>query len=140
MSIAFADGVAPSFFDPSASTRGAPKKTLGQEDFLELLSVQMSQQDPLEPMKDTDYIAQMANFTSLEQMNSLTQQFTQMTATGYLGKDVELKWQDDLGLTHRASGRVSGMAIDGDQVDVVIDGKRYNASHVVAVAPAANQP
>ena len=38
------------------------------EDFLQLLTSQISNQDPLEPMKDTEFISQMANIASLEQM------------------------------------------------------------------------
>jgi flagellar basal-body rod modification protein FlgD len=52
-----------------ASTGSArvPTKTLGQDDFLKLLVAQMSSQDPLNPQKDTDFIAQMAQFNTLEQ-------------------------------------------------------------------------
>lgn len=41
------------------------------DDFLQLLTVQLANQDPLEPVKDTDFLAQMAQFSSLEQMNDL---------------------------------------------------------------------
>ena len=45
------------------------------EDFLQLLTSQISNQDPLEPMKDTEFISQMANIASLEQMQQFTQGF-----------------------------------------------------------------
>jgi len=44
-----------------------PNKVLGQNDFLQLLVTQMQNQDPMSPMQDTEFIAQMAQFTSLEQ-------------------------------------------------------------------------
>ena len=59
--------------DPSART---PVKTLGQDDFLKLLVAQMTSQDPLEPQKDTDFIAQMAQFSTLEQSKTMGQDVT----------------------------------------------------------------
>ena len=44
----------------------SPKKVLDQDDFLELLITQFSTQDPLNPVTDTAFIAQMAEFTALE--------------------------------------------------------------------------
>ncbi len=81
----------------ASSTTAAQKQTLGAQDFLKLLTVQLQTQDPLDPMKDTDFIAQMANFTSLEQMRELTSSFGEfqeqqqrMAAQAYLGKEVTL--------------------------------------------------
>lgn len=47
------------------------EQKLGKDDFLLLLTTQLKYQDPLEPMKNDDFIAQMAQFTSLESMNSM---------------------------------------------------------------------
>ena len=51
--------------------RALPTKEsqLKMDDFLKLLTAQMQHQDPLEPMKDTEFIAQMASFSSLDQMH-----------------------------------------------------------------------
>ncbi len=47
------------------------KKDLGKDDFLNLLVTQMTNQNPLEPMGDTEFLAQMAQFSSLEQMQNI---------------------------------------------------------------------
>jgi flagellar basal-body rod modification protein FlgD len=71
----------------------APKKVLDQTDFLKLLATQFAHQDPLAPKQDTEFIAQMASFSSIEQMNSLSKSLVAFTAQqefvnaqGYLGK------------------------------------------------------
>lgn len=71
--------------------------TLQMEDFLQLLTSQISNQDPLEPMKDTEFISQMANIASLEQMEQFTKGFEtfadsqkDMVAQAYLGKLVNI--------------------------------------------------
>src|SRR5690625_664276 len=45
---------------------------LDKHDFLRLLTVQLRYQDPIDPIKDQDFIAQMAQFSSLEQIQNLT--------------------------------------------------------------------
>lgn len=82
----------------------ATEQNLGKEDFLHLLTVQLRYQDPLNPMENTDFIAQMAQFSSLEQlqnMNSSLEQglgseaqlhdaFRNNLATSLVGRTVEV--------------------------------------------------
>jgi flagellar basal-body rod modification protein FlgD len=73
---------------------------LGKDDFLKILMVQLQNQDPTNPLQDKDFIAQMATFSSLEQMtnmNSSMQKLVQMQEqdsliafSEFAGK--EIKW------------------------------------------------
>lgn len=58
-----------------------PKKELGQEDFLKLLTTQLRNQDPLKPLENTDFIAQMAQFSSVDSLNKLQTSFETLSSS-----------------------------------------------------------
>jgi len=95
-----------------------PKTDLGKDEFLQILAMQLANQDPLEPMKDTDFIAQMAQFSSLEQMQALNAEFANFSASmnsakayNLIGKDVyaEVAGVDGSSETEYIYGRVQGV-------------------------------
>ena len=121
-----------------SSLRPPPQQVLGIEDFLKLLSVQFSNQDPLEPVTDTAFISQMASFTSLEQMNNLTvtmEQFTEqqleIASQAYLGKAVTLSIFDESGFP--VDGTVSAVTIANQEVFITIGEKSFPVSAVTRV-------
>lgn len=61
---------------------------LGKDAFLQILVAQMANQDPLSPTSDTEFIAQMAQFSSLEQIQNLNETMTTQAVYNYMGKDV----------------------------------------------------
>ena len=112
------------------------KKVLNQEDFLKLLITQFSTQDPLNPVTDTAFISQMAEFTALEsaketqsEISLIRQQSANQEAISMIGKDVELLSGDD-GIIF---GRVSKVLIDSDGPKLVVSGYPYALDKVVAV-------
>jgi len=50
----------------SDTSARVPQKSLGQADFLKLLTTQLAHQDPSKPMDDASFIAQMAQFSTLQ--------------------------------------------------------------------------
>lgn len=117
-------------------------KELGKDDFLELLVTKLKNQDPLDPMDDEAFIAELAQFSSLEQLqnlndalsNSLDYDYLQMQtinntmATSLIGKEVKASYSDiylddinqpEIGYTltdNAASVQISIMDADGNVV------------------------
>ena len=74
-----------------------PSLGMGKDDFLKILITQLSYQDPTAPMQDREFIAQMAQFSTLEQMTNMSTDFNRMAqmlmsseASSALGKSVEI--------------------------------------------------
>lgn len=86
--------------DPNASTAqsSAAVKILGKDDFLNMLIAQLQHQDPLNPADSTEFTAQLAQFSSLEQLSNIhdslenMEQFqaslTHSQAVSYIGKEI----------------------------------------------------
>ena len=110
----------------------APKKVLDQEDFLKLLAVQFQTQDPMKPMEDTAFIAQMAQFSSLEQASQTRKDQQMMTSTAYLGRNVTV--EDGLG--HQITGVVTAVDNSGSVPALVINGTNYPLKSVKRVEPS----
>jgi len=118
------------------------KKVLDQEDFLKLLITQFSTQDPLNPVTDTAFISQMAEFTTLEnsketqsEISKLRQQSANQEAISMIGKQVELLSGDDGDIIF---GTVSKVLIDSDGPKLVVDGYPYSVDKVVAIKDAVS--
>jgi flagellar basal-body rod modification protein FlgD len=70
--------IIPTTTQPSPTpTTQAAKNVLGKDDFLNLLVTQMQNQDPLDPMQGTDFAAQLAQFSSLEQLTNINDNLQQ---------------------------------------------------------------
>lgn len=114
---------------------GAYKQTLDKDDFLKILVTQLQNQDPTAPMEDREFIAQMAQFSSLEQMTNLSAGFGKLAgvlksaeAVGVLGKTVEI--YDPI------AGNVSGtvdLVERGDYPLVRVNGDMYGFEQITSV-------
>jgi len=62
------------------SATAARETALGQDAFLKLLLTQLQHQDPTQPMKDTEFIAQLAQFSSLEKLTEIAASMKQLTS------------------------------------------------------------
>jgi len=110
------------------------QQNLGRDDFLKILITQLSYQDPMAPMQDKEFIAQMAQFSSLEQMTAMAKDFNKLTsiisgneASAALGKGVELMDGERL-----VQGTVQAVT-RGETPQVLVNGTFYNWDQVSKV-------
>ena len=119
-----------------------PNRTLGQDDFFKLIAAQFSYQDPLNPQKDTDFIAQMAQFNTLDQtrlmqadLAGLRSQFKGLQANQFLGQWVSLQ---DPATQSTVEGLVTEVRFNGGNPQLVVGDVPYDLSRVNLMrAPAA---
>ncbi len=91
-------------------------KELGKDEFMRILVTQLQYQDPLNPLEDRDFIAQMAQFSSLEQMQSLNRGLLMGQAYSLIGKFVSTDMVDlATGQNITVSGVVDGIITVGDK-------------------------
>jgi flagellar basal-body rod modification protein FlgD len=124
--------------DPNAG-----KTALDQADFLKLLTTQLAAQDPLQPMDNTQFISQMANFTSLQNSQSLLTSFNSFSsqqaiasAPAYIGKYVTVN-DPALGTV---SGIVDSVSLVNGMPSLVIGGQTFSSSKVTTISNTAPTP
>lgn len=113
---------------------------LGKDEFLKILITQLSHQDPIQPMEDREFIAQMAQFSSLEQMTNLNQGLAKVAtllargqAVSLLGQMVEIADGDRL-----VTGPVDEVS-GGDLPQILVNGLFYDVSAVQRVRKQAEE-
>jgi flagellar basal-body rod modification protein FlgD len=109
---------------------------LGRQEFLQLLVTQLRNQDPLEPLNDREFIAQMAQLSALQATNDLAGQVKQMVANQQQMGALELvghkvAYQDSAGAL--AQGVVGGVRLDGGLPLLLIDQREVPLDHVQTV-------
>ncbi len=106
-------------------------RNLGKDDFLKILITQLSYQDPTKPLEDKEFISQMAQFSSLEQMTNMSNNFSnlsgmlvQSNALNLLGKNVEITSGETIirGVVEEITGR--------DHPQIKVNGKYYDFNDV----------
>ncbi|WKC77853.1 flagellar hook assembly protein FlgD [Borreliella turdi] len=113
----------------------ANKVNLGKDDFLKLLVTQLRYQDPTNPMKDKEFIAQMAQFSALEQMTNMSKSFEKLSSSLEGRRDLDLlgkviKFQHIDG--EIVEGRVTSIKT-GAIPQVMVNGNYYVYKNILSV-------
>ena len=99
---------------------------LDKDAFLKLLVTQMQYQDPLNPSDSTEYMSQLAQFSSLEQMQNLNSAFANTNATSLVGKYVILNPKDASGNEMTVAGLVECVTVKEGKAYLSVDGQYYS--------------
>lgn len=98
-----------------------PVQKLGQDDFIKILVTQLTSQDPMNPQKDTEFIGQMAQFSSLQEMESLRTQQQILQANSLIGRTVVVRGEEDVEQT----GTVTAVQMVKGKPEIVINNQNY---------------
>ena len=100
----------------SSAATNLQSSKLGMEDFLKILLTQLSYQDPLKPVDNQQFMAQMAQFTNLEQTQQLNDKIATLItnqaalqSVGLIGRSVEVATASG-----NVTGTISGLSLAGD--------------------------
>lgn len=103
--------------DTSSLTNSSTK--LNQQTFLKLLVTQLTNQDPMNPMDQTQMLAQLAQFSTVEGINNLSTSQTQQQGINIIGKYVQATVTTK-GTQSAVEGYVTGMKIASDGIHLTI--------------------
>lgn len=106
---------------------------LGKEAFLQLLCAQMGNQDPLEPQSNTEWVSQLATYSSLEQMQNMNATITNSQSFSLIGQEVVLASKDSEGRPTIVSGVVDFVSVKGNKSYLSIKGNLYPASDLQSI-------
>ncbi|MCK8823548.1 flagellar hook capping FlgD N-terminal domain-containing protein [Fuchsiella alkaliacetigena] len=115
---------------------------LGKDDFLKLLVTQMQYQDPLEPMDNKEFIAQTAQFTSLEQMTNMNEsmnKFLEMQELSQLGGLIDRKATVLSSDGEEITGVVERIKMDDGEAKLVIEGQEFDIGSLKEVIGTAGE-
>jgi flagellar basal-body rod modification protein FlgD len=115
-----------------------PQQELGKDDFLKLLITQLAHQNPIQPMEDKEFVTQMAQFSTLDQMTSMANDFSKLAAmvssneaSSALGRNVDIIDNDRL-----VQGTVTAVTRGGGESQIMVNGQYYKWEHVTKIYQA----
>ncbi|CAM3739906.1 flagellar hook assembly protein FlgD [Mesobacillus thioparans] len=114
--------------------RKAGSDILGKDDFLKILMTQLQNQDPMNPMQDKDFIAQMATFSTLEQITNMgksidrfvqaEQQNKMISYSQFVGKEItwhKIDEADGKERIQQGTGKVASVQFKEDTVSFILE-------------------
>lgn len=134
----------PSYYLSNVEQR-TPSSQLGKEEFLKILMTQLQNQDPLNPLEDKDFIAQMAQFSSLEQLMNMSKSIDALVQnqlispvvqySHMIGKEVSFTSQDEQGNREIVTSKVIAVSQkDGWAILELENGEKIYADSILKVA------
>lgn len=112
-------------------------RTLKGEDFMKILTFQLQNQNPMEPMDSSEMLGQISSLNSLrlsESLDLFTRNQNNSLGQGFLGKNVEIETLDETGKAKIIQGPVSAITnLGNESCKIMVNGKYYKPKDVVKV-------
>ncbi len=128
----------PSKLNSHSVIQGKGADQMDMDDFFNLLVAQMTNQDMMNPTADTEYIAQMAQFTTLRGIQVIQEYQLSSYASSYAGKTVAIAHTGESGNLTRTEGVVESVTFYDGEPKVVVNGVSYPLYSVMEVKSAGS--
>lgn len=125
--------------DNRSSVNAGQESTLGKDEFLKILIAQISNQDPMKPLEDKEFISQMAQFTTVEQLTNMSKELRELkNSLGFsatlIGKSIEWESASASGSSSVIqSGVVDSISMKSGESYVVVNGEEISLGRVLTV-------
>lgn len=117
----------------SNASSAKPGGGLGKDAFLQLLVAEMQNQDPLEPSSNTDYIAQLATFSQVEELQNVSNSMQQSQAGNLVGKVVIMTTKNAAGEVGYVDGTVERVVNKDGKTFLGVNGSLYDIADLFSV-------
>ncbi len=125
--------------DNKSTAKSGQEGTLGKDEFLKILVAQIKHQDPMKPLEDKEFIAQMAQFTSVEQLLNMSNELKALKnslgfTSSLIGKSIE--WEtasSDSSVGLIKNGVVDSISMKSGESFAVVDGEEILIGRIITV-------
>ena len=117
----------------SPNTTTNANSTLTQANFLQLLVTQMTSQDPLNPESDTDFAAQLAQFSALQESTAMAGSMSTMQASSLIGATVSVSSATNS--SDEVTGLVTAVDMSSGTPEIQVNGQLYGLSQLLSITP-----
>jgi len=128
-----ASSISSAYTSSAYTTASEDNTTLSMNDFFELMVAQLQNQSMLDPVDSSEFIGQMAQFSTLSQMSELTSVCQMTYAVSLLGKKVTVSSTESSGVTKAVTGVVDNVSYQSGTPSIEIDGISYDLSALLEV-------
>lgn len=118
----------------SSSSKAKRKSSLDMQDFFKLLTAQMQNQTCLDPASDTEFMSQMASFSSLSSMQELNKTATSQYAASLVGKTVTVRSTNKNNSTGTVTGVVESVNYTTNPASITVGDLTYDLTDVIKVS------
>lgn len=125
------------YLPPGGTTVDTPyedsKEGVNVQDFLQLMIAQLKNQDFTNPVDDTQYVTQLAQFATMQQMQELAYYSKTNYAMGLVGKSVSVASYSLGGTVNKDFGPVEKVSLVNNEYLVTVNGKSYKLNQIMSV-------
>lgn len=110
--------------------------TLDVSDFMNLMIAQMTNQDFLNPTDNTEYMSQLAQFSTMQEMQKLAEYSKTNYAASLLGQTVTVAKNEIGGNVAKTTGVVTSVSLVNNEFTVTVDGKTFGLENIMQIHDA----